>query len=281
MQPEAKSTTIVNNKKNETVEIFGKRKRIDSTDKNSTPVITSVSSSTSRHSMIQRTHVSSDAKTVRRQTISQGSSKISSLLAAYKSSNASANAPSTAKITTRRMTTCATSTKSNSNNKSTDVAKENVKNGVNGQLIVKMVRSKQNAIEKPVPSKQTGKESLRNSKPNEQWPNATLPRIIRIVSKANPNNVSKASPNNVSKASPSNVPKAPDQNMPTKNNPFPMKSLLKCDECDYATEVRTNLNRHKLVHTGEKPFVCRHCKRGFTQKVNLVSHLSNNHRGQK
>lgn len=50
-----------------------------------------------------------------------------------------------------------------------------------------------------------------------------------------------------------------------------------CDHCRYTTGVRTNLIRHNLTHTGEKPFTCKFCEKGFTQKVNLLSHMRSNH----
>lgn len=52
---------------------------------------------------------------------------------------------------------------------------------------------------------------------------------------------------------------------------------FKCDVCNYTSEVRTNYQRHMLVHTGERPFKCKYCPKGFTQKVNLKSHLKSNH----
>lgn len=229
---EANPTSSVSNKVNAPVEIFRKRRRVESDGENVTPVIASVSSSTSRQS-IQQTQISSGAKTLRRRTNFQGLSKLSSLLAAYKSSS-SANVP--ASIRGRRMTVSSITSKCNPNNRTTEVAKGNVRNGVNGQIVEKQVDCKEIGIEKPVLPKQSGKEPIENVKPIEQRPSMLFPRIIRIVSKG----VSQNMQNN-------------------QNLPIPIKVLHKCDECDYATEVRTNLNRHKLMHTGEKPFKCRFC----------------------
>ncbi|XP_031639344.1 zinc finger protein 37-like [Contarinia nasturtii] len=50
-----------------------------------------------------------------------------------------------------------------------------------------------------------------------------------------------------------------------------------CDECDYSSDVRTNLQRHMRNHTGERPFKCKHCAKDFLQKVNLKSHMKANH----
>uniref|UniRef100_A0A3Q3BHN4 C2H2-type domain-containing protein n=1 Tax=Kryptolebias marmoratus TaxID=37003 RepID=A0A3Q3BHN4_KRYMA len=35
---------------------------------------------------------------------------------------------------------------------------------------------------------------------------------------------------------------------------------------------KTNLNRHRRVHTGDKPFPCDLCGQRFSQKTNLNTH---------
>lgn len=42
----------------------------------------------------------------------------------------------------------------------------------------------------------------------------------------------------------------------------------------------TNLKRHYLIHTGQRPFVCSYCNKSFNQKVTLVVHLRL-HTGEK
>lgn len=54
-------------------------------------------------------------------------------------------------------------------------------------------------------------------------------------------------------------------------------NIFSCDECSYTSEVRTNWQRHKLIHSGIKPFQCQYCSKGFTQKTNLKSHMKSNH----
>jgi predicted nucleic acid binding AN1-type Zn finger protein len=50
-----------------------------------------------------------------------------------------------------------------------------------------------------------------------------------------------------------------------------------CDECDYKTNEKTNLNRHiKIVHKKEMPFSCDHCPRRFSCKSNLQKHKKRN-----
>lgn len=55
-------------------------------------------------------------------------------------------------------------------------------------------------------------------------------------------------------------------------------NLFKCNQCDYATEVKSNFDRHALVHRSIQRFKCKHCQMKFIQKINLISHLRQNHK---
>ena len=55
----------------------------------------------------------------------------------------------------------------------------------------------------------------------------------------------------------------------------------KCDICDKAFKQGFALNRHRLIHTGEKLHKCDKCDRSFTKKSNLETHISCVHRKLK
>lgn len=50
-----------------------------------------------------------------------------------------------------------------------------------------------------------------------------------------------------------------------------------CPTCSKAFVLGTDLKRHLLIHTGEKPFKCPHCPHRANRKGNLLVHIMNRH----
>ena len=50
-------------------------------------------------------------------------------------------------------------------------------------------------------------------------------------------------------------------------------AFYECDQCGKKFPTPFTLQRHKLVHTGKKPFSCETCDSCFTQKVDLERHV--------
>ena len=46
-------------------------------------------------------------------------------------------------------------------------------------------------------------------------------------------------------------------------------SLIKCDLCEKRFNRYDHLTKHKISHTGAKPFKCDLCDNGFTDSSNL------------
>lgn len=47
---------------------------------------------------------------------------------------------------------------------------------------------------------------------------------------------------------------------------------FQCRLCHYSTNIMTNLRHHIRVHSGERPFKCTDCGKGFIQKIQMIKH---------
>ena len=50
-------------------------------------------------------------------------------------------------------------------------------------------------------------------------------------------------------------------------------AINRCEVCYKVFESKRNVQRHMLLHTGERPFKCDVCDRRFNQKPHLKSHM--------
>ena len=52
---------------------------------------------------------------------------------------------------------------------------------------------------------------------------------------------------------------------------------LACHYCPTTFKTTGEVNRHMMIHTGEKPFVCQFCNDAFNRKSNLQRHIRLKH----
>lgn len=56
-----------------------------------------------------------------------------------------------------------------------------------------------------------------------------------------------------------------------------VKKRYVCTDCPFSTNRKSNIERHRRTHTGEKPFSCAVCGFPFGQKSHLKVHMKNRH----
>ncbi|KAM4614015.1 uncharacterized protein O3C94_022051 [Discoglossus pictus] len=58
------------------------------------------------------------------------------------------------------------------------------------------------------------------------------------------------------------------------NPPRKEKEPFICHECDRVFVIKSQLIKHRRMHTGEKPYICQECGKGFSDKSNLFRHTT-------
>ena len=64
----------------------------------------------------------------------------------------------------------------------------------------------------------------------------------------------------------------PDKSGKTRDSNASFKRLLSCSKCGKTLSIKLSLDRHKTIHTGEKPFSCSKCEKNFSHSHHLKTH---------
>lgn len=66
-------------------------------------------------------------------------------------------------------------------------------------------------------------------------------------------------------------------------SPLPYQNPFACDHCSAVFQQRYNLNVHRMIHTGERLYLCPHpyCEKAFIRKGDMTRHLATIHTGEK
>ena len=56
---------------------------------------------------------------------------------------------------------------------------------------------------------------------------------------------------------------------------------LKCDKCDFTTQLEKHLKEHKRRHINDLPYACKLCKKGFKYRSGLKGHKDKDHKDHK
>ena len=53
--------------------------------------------------------------------------------------------------------------------------------------------------------------------------------------------------------------------------------ILKCDACDFTTNLNKHLKEHKHKHSDDCPYICTICNKGFRYRSGLKRHRDSEH----
>ena len=117
------------------------------------------------------------------------------------------------------------------------------------------------------------RQSIRPVPPPHSTASSGHPSVVR--SAASSPNESHKSP--VSSSVVSGSPSPRNRGRGKRSLPYTLKrfngmKIFECKTCKKKFSCESKLNRHILVHTGERPFSCRVCGKSFNQSSTLKSH---------